>query len=262
MQGYGRLDGRVAIITGSSRGIGLAIAKGYAREGARLVLTSRNAASLAGPSTDLKAAGAQVLPLQSDVSNPKDVDAMVQETLAAFGRIDVLVNNAGIQIRMPSEEFELESWRRVIDTNLTGVFLCSQAVGKVMLAQRSGSIITIASMSSYLGMPGRAPYSTAKTAVVGLTRTLAAEWGPRGVRVNAIAPGYIWTDMTEKAAQAGWLEKEVIIGRTPLRRFGQVEDLVGPAIFLASDEAAFLTGQVIPVDGGFLAYGYAKTVKE
>jgi len=262
MQGYGRLEGRVAIITGSSRGIGLAIAKGYAREGARVVLTSRNAASLAGPSAELKAVGAQVLALQSDVSNPQDVEAMVRETLAAFGRIDVLVNNAGIQLRMAAEDLDLPSWQRVIDTNLTGVFLCSQAVGKVMLAQRSGSIITIASMSSYLGMPARVPYSTAKTAVVGLTRTLAAEWGPRGVRVNAIAPGYIWTDMTEKAVQGGWLEKEVIVGRTPLRRFGQVEDMVGPAIFLASDEAAFLTGQVIPVDGGFLAYGYAKTIKE
>ena len=262
MRGYGRLEGRVAIVTGSSRGIGLAIARGYAREGARVALTSRNAASLAEPCSELGAMGAQVLPLQADVSKPEDVDAMVHETLSAFGRIDVLVNNAGIQLRMPAEDLDLESWRRVIDTNLTGVFLCSQAVGKVMLAERSGSIITIASMSSYLGMPGRVPYSTAKTAVVGLTRTLAAEWGPRGVRVNAIAPGYIWTAMTERAIQDGWLEKEVIVGRTPLRRFGQVEDLVGPAIFLASDEAAFLTGQVIPVDGGFLAYGYAKTIRE
>ncbi|MHB1134875.1 MAG: SDR family NAD(P)-dependent oxidoreductase [Chloroflexota bacterium] len=256
--GLGRLTGKVAIVTGSSRGIGLAIARGFAREGANVVLVGRQEATLASPAEELRALGVQVLPVQADVSQQPDVERLVGATVDAFGRLDILVNNAGIQYRKPSEEMELENWRRVIDTNINGVFICCQAAGRVMLAQRSGSIVNIASLSSYVGMPQRAPYGTAKTAVVGLTRVLAAEWGNRNVRVNAIAPGYILTAMTRQAIATGMLDEQEIVSRTPMRRMGEPEDMAGLAIFLASDESAFITGQTIAADGGFLAYGYLK----
>lgn len=260
--GLNRLVGKVAIVTGSSRGIGLAIARGYAREGANLTLVGRDERTLAGPAEELRSYGVRVLPVQADVSDQNDVERLVARTVDEFGRVDVLVNNAGIQYRLPSEQMDIEGWRRVIDTNLTGVFMCCQAAGRVMLRQRSGSIVNIASLSSFVGMPQRAPYGTAKTAVVGLTRVLAAEWGRRGVRVNAIAPGYILTEMTRKAIATGMLDPQEIIARTPLGRLGEPEDMVGLAIFLASDESAFLTGQTIAADGGFLAYGYLKSGSE
>lgn len=255
-QGKGRLEGKVAIVTGGSRGIGLSIAQGYAREGAVLVLTSRHEKDLEAPAAGLRGQGARVLTMRADVSQQQDVKDMVNRTVETFGRIDVLVNNAGIALAKPTAEMELENWQKVLDINLTGVFICSQEAGKVMLAQDSGCIVNIASLSSFVGMPERAPYGVAKTAILGLTRVLAAEWGPKGIRVNAIAPGYILTAMTEKALAQGWLDAEGVVARTPLRRLGTPEDLAGAAIFLASEESAFITGQVLAVDGGFLAYGY------
>ncbi|MHB1414648.1 MAG: SDR family NAD(P)-dependent oxidoreductase [Chloroflexota bacterium] len=257
-KGYGRLKGKAALVTGSSRGIGLALARGFAREGADVAIVSRHADALTQPADEIGRLGVRALPLAADVSDPRSVAEMVARVVDAFGRIDVLVNNAGIQIMGPSAEMSLASWKAVLDTNLTGVFLCSQAVGRVMLGQRSGSIVNIASLAAHLGTPHRAPYCSAKSGVVGLTRVLAAEWARRGVRVNAISPGYIRTAMVQKAFDEGYADEQQIIARTPVGRVGEPEDLVGPAIFLASDEAAFVTGQVLPVDGGFLAFGYIK----
>ncbi|MHB1414649.1 MAG: SDR family NAD(P)-dependent oxidoreductase [Chloroflexota bacterium] len=257
-QGYGRLKGKVAVVTGGSRGIGFAIARGFAREGADVVIVSRNEEQVAAAGEEIRRLGGQVLALRVDVANPEDVERMAKSTEDRFGRLDILVNNAGIQIRGPSEEMAFESWKAVIDVHLTGAFLCAQAAGRMMLRQKSGSIINIASLSSYVGMPERVPYSSAKTGIVGLTRVLATEWARRGIRVNAIAPGYILSEMTKKAMAQGMIDEKGIVARTPMGRFGTPEDLVGPAIFLASDEAAFVTGQVLPVDGGFLAFGYIK----
>jgi len=249
-----RLEGKVAIVTGSSRGIGLAIAKGFAREGANVVLTSRSLASLTGPTEEVSRLGVKVLPLEVDVANVRDVQEMVAKTDGTFGHIDVLVNNAGIPMVAPSEELDMESWQRTLDTNLTGSFLCAQAVGKVMLRQGAGSIINMASLTSFLGFPMRTAYSVTKSAVLGLTRTLSSEWAPKGIRVNALAPGWIKTDIMKGLIERGALDEGKLISRTPMGRVGMPEDIAGPAIFLASDDSAFVTGQVLAVDGGWLAY--------
>ena len=249
-----RLQGKVAIVTGSSRGIGLGIAKGFAREGASVVMTSRNLDSLAGPAEEVSKLGGQVLTLRVDVSSVQDVKEMVAKTVERFGRIDILVNNAGMPMVAPSEELALESWQRTLDTNLTGSFLCAQEVGKVMLRQGSGSIINMASLTSFLGFPMRTAYSVTKSAVLGLTHTLSSEWAPKGIRVNAIAPGWIKTDIMKGLIERGALDEGKLISRTPMGRVGLPEDIAGPAIFLASDDSAFVTGQVLAVDGGWLAY--------
>ena len=251
-----RLKGKVAIITGSSRGIGLGIAKGFAKEGADVVITSRNEESLVGPAEEMRAAGVRVLPLVVEVAKPEDIERMVATTVKEFGRIDVLVNNAGMPMVAPSEELPLEKWQQTVDTNLTGSFLCAQAVGRVMLKQGSGSIINIASLTSYLGFPMRTAYSVTKSAVLGLTRTLSSEWAPKGIRVNALAPGWIETDIMRGLIARGALDPQKLISRTPMGRIGTPEDLVGPAIFLATEDSAFITGQIIPVDGGWLSYAF------
>jgi NAD(P)-dependent dehydrogenase (short-subunit alcohol dehydrogenase family) len=251
-----RLQDRVAIVTGSSRGIGLAIARGFAREGADVVLTSRSGASLGRAVEEISQLGTTVLPVEVDVTKPEDLDRMAAVVHDTFGRIDVLVNNAGMPMVAPSESLELEAWRRTLDTNLTGVFLCSQAVGRIMLRQGSGSIINIASLTSFLGFPGRTAYSATKSAILGITRSLSSEWAPRGVRVNAIAPGFILTDLVQGVINRGALDPQKVISRTPLGRLGTPEDIAGPAIFLASDDSAFVTGQVLAVDGGWLSYAF------
>jgi NAD(P)-dependent dehydrogenase (short-subunit alcohol dehydrogenase family) len=251
-----RLAGRVAIVTGSSRGMGLAIARGYAREGAHVVLTSRTLASLEEPARELSQLGVRVLPLQVDVSSPQDVERMVARVDELFGRVDILVNNAGMPMVAPSEQLELAAWQRTLDTNLTGCFLCAQGAGRLMLRQGSGCIINVASLTSFLGFPGRLAYSATKSALLGLTRTLSSEWAPRGIRVNALAPGWILTDLLKSVIDRGALDPQKLIARTPIGRMGTPEDVVGPAIFLASDESAFITGQVLPVDGGWLSYAF------
>lgn len=251
-----RLENQVAIVTGSSRGIGKAIALGYAREGARVVLVGRDMDTLAPVVEEIRLLGAEALPVRADVSQPDDVEALLAATVETFGRVDVLVNNAGVSLQAPAENLALRDWQRLVDTNISGVFLCSQAAGREMLRHGSGCIVNIASMASFVGYSRRVAYASTKSAVLGLTRVLAVEWGRRGIRVNAIAPGHIMTDLLRRGIERQLLDPEDILRRTPLGRLGDVEDVVGPAVFLASDEANFITGQTLVVDGGWLVCAY------
>ncbi|MEN9933729.1 MAG: hypothetical protein RLZZ387_308 [Chloroflexota bacterium] len=251
-----RLAGRVALITGAGRGIGRGIALGYAREGADLVLVSRTEQELAQVAAEARAAGVEAIVATADVRDETAVHAAVHTAVEQFGRIDVLVNAAGIPMVSPTTELPLESWRRAIDINLTGTFLFSQTAGKVMIAQERGSIINIGSIHSFQGIPMRAAYAASKGGVLQFTRSLAVEWAPLGVRVNMIAPGWIRTPLQDELVAAGKLDRTPIIARTPARRIGEVSDLVGPAVFLASDESAFVIGEMLVVDGGWGVYGF------
>jgi len=253
----GRLAGRVAIVTGGSRGIGHAIARGYLDEGARVLLTSRHADDAREAAERLAAAsGGEAVGIGSDVSSEADVDRMLDTTLNRFGRIDILVNNAGFGFVKPSVDLATADWQRVLDTNLSGSFYCARAVGRELLRQGDGAVINIGSLTSFVGFPDRAAYAATKAAVVELTRVLACEWGGQGVRVNCIAPGWIRTVFMGELIARGVLDEAKMVARTPLGRIGTPEDVVGPAVFLASRDAAFVTGTTLVVDGGWLAYGY------
>jgi 3-oxoacyl-[acyl-carrier protein] reductase len=243
-----QLQGKVAIVTGASRGIGKATALALAAQGAAVVV---NYASSSGAAdavvAEIVQAGGSALALGADVSQSEDVDRLFEATIEKFGRIDVLVNNAGITRDTLLLRMKLEDWQAVIDLNLTGVFLCTRAASKIMLKQRSGRIINITSVSGQVGNAGQANYSAAKAGVIGFTRTVARELASRGITVNAVAPGFIATDMTND------LKSEPILAMIPLNRYGQPEDVAGMIEFLAASSAAgYITGQVFNVDGGMV----------
>jgi NAD(P)-dependent dehydrogenase (short-subunit alcohol dehydrogenase family) len=252
----GRLADRVAIVTGAGRGIGRGVALGYAREGADLVLVSRTATELNRVAEEIGALGRSAIVVAGDVRDPALAASAVEQAQARFGRLDILVNAAGIPMVAPSTELTLENWQKAIDINLTGSFLWAQAAGRVMVAAGRGVIINIGSLTSFQGFPARAAYAASKGGVIQLTKVLAVEWAPQGVRVNAIAPGWIRTPLQDELVAAGKLDRGPIISRTPARRVGEVDDIVGPAIFLASDEAAFVIGETLLVDGGWVANGF------
>jgi 3-oxoacyl-[acyl-carrier protein] reductase len=243
-----RLSERVAIITGASRGIGRAVALALAAEGAKVVVNYASSSDAAQQVvTAITDAGGSAMALQADVSKLEQVDALFNETLEKFGRVDVLVNNAGITRDTLLLRMKPEDWQAVIDLNLTGVFLCTRAVSKLMLKQRSGRIINIASVSGQMGNPGQANYSAAKAGVIGFTKTVAKELASRGITVNAVAPGFIATDMTSE------LKSDEILKYIPLGRYGEPEEVAGMVRFLAADSAAaYITGQVFNVDGGMV----------
>jgi 3-oxoacyl-[acyl-carrier protein] reductase len=243
-----RLSDRVAIITGASRGIGRAVALALAAEGAKVVVNYASSSDAAQQVvTAITDAGGSAIALQADVSKLEQVEALFNETLEKFGRVDVLVNNAGITRDTLLLRMKPEDWQAVIDLNLTGVFLCTRAVSKVMLKQRSGRIINIASVSGQMGNPGQANYSAAKAGVIGFTKTVAKELASRGITVNAVAPGFIATDMTSE------LKSDEILKYIPLGRYGEPEEVAGMVRFLAADSAAaYITGQVFNVDGGMV----------
>ena len=243
---------KVTFVSGASRGIGRAIAKGFADRGAKVVITGRDLETLTQTAAELSAAGASVTPVVCDVSQPDDSRRAVAEVVASHGRIDVLVSVAGVNIRKPSIDYTPEEYDFVVDINLRGAFFMAQAVGKQMIAQGSGSIINIDSLNTYAPLKNVAPYALSKAGVVMMTRSLALEWGPKGVRVNTIAPGFILTDLTQKLWSNPTMQ-EWGLRNTPAGRLGKPEDMVGAAIFLASEAAAFMTGQVVRVDGGFTA---------
>ena len=243
-----RLSDRVAIITGASRGIGRAVALALAAEGAKVVVNYASSSDAAQQVvTAITDAGGSAMALQADVSKLEQVDALFNETLEKFGSVDVLVNNAGITRDTLLLRMKPEDWQAVIDLNLTGVFLCTRAVSKLMLKQRSGRIINIASVSGQMGNPGQANYSAAKAGVIGFTKTVAKELASRGITVNAVAPGFIATDMTSE------LKSDEILKYIPLGRYGEPEEVAGMVRFLAADSAAaYITGQVFNVDGGMV----------
>lgn len=251
-----RLQDRVAVVTGAGRGIGRAIALGYAREGANLVLISRSAGELEQVAEQARELGRRALVVTADVADEASVQHAAEATLAGMGRVDILVNAAGIPMAMPSAELPLAKWQQAIDINLTGTFLCCQVFGRSMIEQKSGVIINIGSLTSYQGFPQRAAYAASKGGIKTFTAALAVEWAPLGIRVNAIAPGWIRTPLQDQLVAAGKLDRSKITSRTPLGRVGEAEDIVGPAIFLASDESAFIIGEMLAVDGGWLAYGF------
>ncbi len=247
------LEGRVSIVTGASRGIGRAIALGSAEAGSDVVLASRTLAALEEVAASARAGGRRALAVQADVSRQEDVARLVERAMAEFGGVDVLVNAAGVSpYLVRAEEMTKAQWDEVLATNLTGAFLCCQAAGRVMIQQKRGSIVNVTSILAEVANPRLAAYAAAKAGVLALTRTLAVEWAKHGVRVNALAPGWVETDMT-KGMRESQAIRENLLSKIPMGRFATPEEMVGAALFLASDSSSYMTGQAIYVDGGMLA---------
>jgi NAD(P)-dependent dehydrogenase (short-subunit alcohol dehydrogenase family) len=248
------LNGKVAVVIGGTSGIGRAIALGLAEAGADVVPTSRRIEQVEAAAGDIEARGRRSLRIASDVSDRTSLERVLDESICTFGKVDILVNSAGRTKRSPTLDVTEEDWNAIIETNLTGTLRACQVFGRHMLEREYGSIINIASLSTFVALYEVAAYSASKAAVASLTKSLAIEWSQRGVRVNAIAPGVFRTPLNEKLLDETERGKEFLL-RTPMRRFGKVEELAGAAVFLASDAASFVNGEVMVVDGGFLASG-------
>lgn len=246
------VSGKVTIVSGGSRGIGRALAKGFVDRGAQVIITGRDQSTLSETAGELGASGGRIDTTVCDVASVPAIVAAVDQIHAKYGRIDVLLNVAGVNKRQPAVNFSEEQFDQVLDINLKGAFFMAQQVGKKMLAARSGSVINVDSLNTYAPLKNVAPYAMSKGAVVLMTRTLAVEWGGSGVRINTLAPGFIMTDLTKKLWSDPTMQQWGLMN-TPLGRLGQPDDMVGAAVFMASDASAFMTGQVIRVDGGFSA---------
>jgi NAD(P)-dependent dehydrogenase (short-subunit alcohol dehydrogenase family) len=251
-----KLSGKVAIITGASKGIGKGIAVRYAQEGASVVLASRSMDLLSATSEEIQKAGGKALALEADVSQHESVQAMVNKSVEHFGRLDIMVNNAGISMAHSSEDLSPKDWQRALDTDLSGVFYGCQCAARKMIPQGGGCIINITSVYGLVAAPGRAGYCASKAACNMLTKVLAIEWAKKNIRVNAIAPGYFRTELVQGVIDKGMLSLGALEKRTPLGRIGEVKDLLGLAVYLASDESSYMTGSVVNIDGGWEAYGY------
>ena len=247
-----RLDNRLALITGSSGGIGLALARALGQAGAIPILNGRNRDKLSAAESLLRNDGMRVHTSAFDVTNAAEVRAAVDDIESRLGPIEILVNNAGMQRRMPLEEFPEQDWNELMRTNVDSIFLVGQAVARKMITRRRGKIVNICSVQSELGRPNIAPYTASKGAVKMLTKGMAIDWGPHGLNVNGLGPGYFKTELTDKLVKdeqfTAWL-----VGRTPSKRWGDVEELGGAVVYLASDAANFVNGHILYVDGGVTA---------
>jgi 2-deoxy-D-gluconate 3-dehydrogenase len=242
------LKGKVALVTGGNGGIGLGIARGLAQAGADVAIAGRNATKSAAA---LKAIGGNTIALVADVNDSAQVQRMVADTVKAFGGLDILVANAGINIRKPPQEYSSAEWHQIVDTNLTSVFACCQAAYPEMKRRGGGKIVTIGSMTSIFGFDVGPVYAATKGAVVQLTKSLAAAWAKDNIQVNSILPGFIDTELTQGARRNIPGMSERVVARTPARRWGEPGDLAGAAVFFCSTASDFVTGTALPVDGGF-----------
>ena len=254
--GYSKLslDGKTAVVIGGTSGIGRAIAHGMAEAGADVVCTSRRLEQVEAAAAEIESIGRRSLRVTSDVSDKSSLEALLAECTDAFGKVDILVNSAGRTKRTPTLELDEAEWDAIIETNLTGTLRACQVFGGHMIKNGYGRIINIASLSTFVSLFEVSAYSASKAAVASLTKSLAIEWAKNGVNVNAIAPGVFRTALNQKLLDESERGREFLT-RTPMGRFGQVEELAGAAVFLASEAASFVTGEILVVDGGFLASG-------
>jgi NAD(P)-dependent dehydrogenase (short-subunit alcohol dehydrogenase family) len=253
---FSDLAGRVVIVTGAAAGIGLSMSNAFAEPGCQLVLLDVNETSLTETAKRLEKSGTHVITVTGSVAEPETARHTCAEAVRQYGHIDVLINNAGVTAVYPSLELPLEEWKRVLEVNLTGVFLCAQEAAREMIRVKAGVILNIASAYGVVAAPKRAAYCATKAAVAMLTKVLAIEWAQDGLRVNAIAPGYLQTEMVLQLVEQKKIDLESLRRRTPQGRLGTPEEIAQMAIFLASDLSSHVTGQVIGVDGGWTAYGY------
>jgi len=249
------LKGRVAIVTGGNGGIGLGMAQGLAEAGATVMLAGRNAKKAEAALATLRKTGSKVEFCEADVTKEAACRALIGKTVEIFGRVDILINNAGTNIRKPAEQLTLAEWTHVMDTNLTSAFMCSQAVYPAMLKSKGGKIVNIGSMLSIFGTSFAAPYGASKGGVVQLTKALASGWAKDNIQVNSVLPGWIETELTDGAKRDVEGLNERVIARTPAKRWGKPSELAGIAVFLCSAASDFITGTAIPVDGGFSIQG-------
>lgn len=249
-----QLTDKIAVVVGGSSGIGRTLSVGLARAGADVVSSARRIELVEQVAAEIEALGRRTLLCPCDVTNRETLEKLLESVTGAFGRVDVVVNCAGFNQRTPTLSYSEADWNRLMDTNLTGTLRSCQVFGRHMIERNSGRIINIASMGSYVALNEVAAYCASKAGVASLTKSLAVEWAKYGVCVNAIAPGYFRTPLSEKLV-AGTPRGEEILMRTPMGRFGELEELVGAAVFLASDAASFVTGTILNVDGGYLASG-------